>query len=76
MDLKEFVSIALDIERDSQISRMCESCERRSSQYLYLVKSMVYGIFHICDLCREEILKLPKPVETTAFVPKAFSTME
>lgn len=76
MDLKEFATIALDIERDIKIPKICESCNGRSSQYLYLVKSMVYGIFHVCELCRNEILQLPKPVKATAFVQKAFSTFE
>lgn len=76
MNLKEFATIALDIERDRKDLKLCECCSKRNSQYLYLVKSAVYGIFHVCELCRNEIIRLPKPVEATAFVQKDFSAFE
>lgn len=76
MDLKDFANIALDVDRDTKVFKMCECCEKRSSQYLYLIKSAIYGIFHICELCRNEILRMPKISHSIAFVQKDFSTFE
>ena len=76
MNLKDFASIALDVEKDCKEPKICECCGRHMSAYLYLVKSAIYGVFHICSDCKIEIEKLPRPVESTAFVQKAFSTFE
>jgi hypothetical protein len=44
-----------DIEKDRQLVKNCESCGRKRSQYLYILKSLLYGIFHVCEDCREEL---------------------
>ena len=78
MTLKEFAKIALDIERDKSKIKICESCNLYPSSFLYLVKSQIYGIFHICQGCQVEVEKLngSDMNEITAFVKKDFSTYQ
>lgn len=75
MNLKDFAMIALDVEQDKTKIKLCESCNRQPSSYLYLVKSNLYGIFHICELCKAAVEDLPSEL-TTAFVKKDFSTYQ
>lgn len=75
MNLKDFAMIALDVEQDKTKVKLCECCNRYPSSYLYLIKSNIYGIFHICDLCKAAVEELPKTM-ATAFVPKDFSTYQ
>lgn len=53
MDLRP---IQQDIDKDKKLSKCCESCSRKRSRYLYIVKSVLYGIFHICEDCKEELV--------------------
>lgn len=78
MILKEFATIALDIERDKFKIKLCESCNLYPSSFLYLVKSKIYGIFHICEGCQVEVEKLNGSGldEITAFVKKDLSTFQ
>jgi hypothetical protein len=59
--------IRLDIEKDKNVKKPCESCQNPKSEFLYVVQNKTAtGIFHICHLCictlSEEIphLLIPK----------------
>jgi hypothetical protein len=74
--LKEFATVALDVERDKDVEQMCECCNSRYSCFLYLIKAQVYGIFHICKQCKEAVEQLPSSLTSIAFVPKNVSSYE
>ena len=50
--------IELDIIQDKKKVVMCESCEKAMSSKLYIVKNGVYGIFHLCGVCGNEVQKI------------------
>lgn len=72
--MKEFAKIALDIDRDSKIARICQCCEIEQSQFLYLIKSAIYGIFHVCYKCKMALMEIKDDSFTRAFVVKEGST--
>jgi len=64
--------IKADVEADRNVRRVCESCSSRPSKYLYILKSVLYGIFHLCEHCKEELDCVETYVEQvkTTFVEK------
>lgn len=50
--LKEFCKIALDVERERRIVKRCECCKTYFSTYLYVIKTLIFGIYHVCDGCK------------------------
>jgi uncharacterized protein with PIN domain len=67
--------IQQDVDQDKKVQKICESCNQRLSKYLYILKSIFYGIFHVCEYCKEELDSAETPTEEikTAFVEKAKS---
>jgi hypothetical protein len=65
-----------DVEADRNIRRICESCNTKTSKYLYILKSVLYGIFHLCEKCKEELDCVETNVEEvkTTFVEKKIHT--
>ena len=51
--LKEFCKIALTVEQERRIAKRCECCKRWFSEYLYVIKTLGYGIYHVCEECKK-----------------------
>ena len=51
----DLTPISEDIAKDRSMRKVCESCNCRLSKYLYILKSIMFGIFHVCDRCKEEL---------------------
>ena len=68
-DLNDLATIAIDLEKRRSIIKLCESCQQYPSTHLYVVKIFVYGIYHVCDHCRVELVKIAD-TKNTAFFAK------
>lgn len=68
--------IQADVDADCLIRKNCESCNVKTSRYLYILKSVVYGIFHLCKECKEDLEFLETHIDEvkTKFVEKAKHT--
>lgn len=68
----DITPILQDIEADCNIRKYCESCNTKISRYLYILKSVVYGIFHLCKECKEDLEFLETHIDEikTKFVEK------
>jgi hypothetical protein len=62
--------IQSDVDQDKKLRRMCESCNKQFSKYLYILKSVLYGIFHICEDCKEDLNQDDVEGIQTTFVEK------
>lgn len=51
----DLTPIQADIDQDKKLRRRCESCNQANSRYLYIIKSVLYGIFHLCKACKTEL---------------------
>ena len=51
----QLVHIRDEIDKDLYLEKFCECCEGRLSTYLYIIKSIMFGIFHICDECKNDL---------------------
>ena len=51
----DITPIQQDIQKDRRMKKVCESCNQRLSEYLYILKSIMFGIFHVCEQCKEEL---------------------
>lgn len=51
----DLTPIQEDIDQDRRIEKMCESCNRKPSKFLYILKSVLYGIFHLCKECKQDL---------------------
>ncbi len=69
LNLYDLATIAIDVEKRRSIVCMCDSCNERKSSYLYVVKLIFYGIFHVCEPCKDELVTIADPRNTT-FVKK------
>lgn len=69
LSLYDLATVALDIEKRRSIVCKCDSCSERLSNHLYVVKLMFYGIFHICEPCKQELILIADP-RNTSFVKK------
>lgn len=49
------LAIRKEIEKDLYIHKVCESCEKAPSEYLYIVQSLFFGIFHLCEDCQKQV---------------------
>ena len=49
------INIKHEIEKDLHLHKVCESCEAAPSEYLYIIKSLLYGIFHVCEDCKTNL---------------------
>jgi hypothetical protein len=67
--LKEFCKIALDVEKARRVHKDCECCKRNFSTYLYVIKTLIYGIYHVCGFCKIQLEITPAEGSTT-FVSK------
>lgn len=54
----EFKPIEADIEKDRNVEKSCDSCGDQKTNWLYLVRNNVFGIFHICQKCKDELSSL------------------
>lgn len=74
MDRLDVTPIQEDVDSDCRIARTCESCSRKPSRYLYILKNVFYGIFHLCQDCKEEMEYVSEEVKEvqvqTTFVEK------
>ena len=50
--IADLYEIRKEVDRDLNIHKVCESCENSVSEYLYIVKNLMFGIFHICEECK------------------------
>lgn len=66
--------IQSDVDQDKKLRRMCESCNKQFSKYLYILKSVLYGIFHICEDCKEDLNQDDIEGVQTTFVEKESHT--
>lgn len=57
--LREFCKIALDVEKERRIMKRCQCCKSLFSSYLYVIKTLIYGIYHVCDACKILLEKNP-----------------
>ena len=46
------LAIRGELEKDLYVHKVCESCENSPSEYLYIVENLFFGIFHICEECK------------------------
>lgn len=49
------LAIRSEIEKDLYIHKVCESCEKVPSEYLYVVQNLLFGIFHLCEDCQQHL---------------------
>jgi len=49
------IDIRFEIEKDLHLHKVCESCEAAPSEYLYIIKSLLFGIFHVCEDCKSNL---------------------
>ena len=66
-DLYDLATIALDIEKRRSMVKLCESCKCRVSTELYIVKILIYGIYHVCEPCKQELMKIADKKNTAFF---------
>lgn len=59
--LKEFCKIALQIEQERRSEKRCECCKALISTYLYVIKTLIFGVYHVCGDCK--ILLEIKPAD-------------
>lgn len=65
-----------DVNQDKKLRRMCESCNTKLSRFLYILKSLLYGIFHLCEECKQDLdIEQMEGIQTT-FVEKESYTWE
>lgn len=69
LTLWDLATISTDIDRHRSKTVRCESCSERTSTWLYVVKLLLYGIFHVCTPCKDELLRIADP-QNTSFVKK------
>ncbi len=51
-ELKVNATLALEIEKDLILQKVCENCMTRTSTHLLLIKNRgAVGIFHLCYFC-------------------------
>lgn len=67
--LEQFCKIALNVEKERKLEKRCECCKVYFSTHLYVIKTLIFGIYHVCDRCA--ILLKENPAEgSVAFVKK------
>lgn len=78
VDPLDITPIEEDVRADAKVRKMCESCNRRLSRYLYILKSVLYGIFHLCEDCKKDFDCSETHIEEvrTTFVEKNASTWQ
>jgi hypothetical protein len=69
LNLYDLATVSIDVEKRRSIVCICDSCNERMSSYLYVVKLIFYGIFHVCEPCQKELVTIADPRNTT-FVKK------
>lgn len=69
LNLRDFATITVDVERYKARSQICDSCGERKSRWLYVVKLIIYGIFHVCTPCKNELVTIADS-RNTCFVKK------
>ena len=69
-DLYDLATIALDIEKRRSMIKLCDSCKVYVSTHLYVVKIFIYGIYHVCDSCKTELIEISSENGNTAFFAK------
>ena len=67
--LWDLATISTDIEKRRQVPCVCDSCGEKPSTFLYVVKLLLYGIFHVCETCKCE-LEVIADKRNTCFVKK------
>ena len=50
--LIEFCKIVLDVEKHRRLVVRCECCQSFFSSHLYVIKTQIYGIYHVCENCK------------------------
>lgn len=69
--LKEFCKIVLDVEKARREFKYCECCKIYRSDYLYVIKTLIFGIYHVCEYCKRSLEINPADGLVT-FVNKKF----
>lgn len=64
------IDIRYEVEKDLNIHKVCESCEAAPSEYLYIIKSLLFGIFHVCEDCKSGLECSDMPDTKSTFVKK------
>ena len=59
-----------DVNQDRKLRRRCESCNKQWSRFLYIIKSVLYGIFHLCEDCKNDLNQEDFDGIQTMFVEK------
>lgn len=67
--LKEFCKIALDVERERRLVKSCDCCKAVFSTHLYVIKTLIFGIYHVCSGCKL-ILEIDPAEGYVTFVKK------
>lgn len=68
--IADLVRIRFEIDRDLYKHKICESCEGSISEYLYVVQNLLFGIFHICEECKQGINESDTPEFKSIFLKK------
>ena len=68
-DLYDLATIALDIEKRRSMIKLCDCCTVYVSTHLYVVKIFFYGIYHVCDSCKNHLIEISEN-DNTAFFAK------
>lgn len=53
--LTEFCKIALAVESARRLVKHCECCRIYVSEYLYVIKTLIFGIYHVCEDCKASL---------------------
>lgn len=69
--LTEFCKIVLDVEKQRRSVVRCECCKEFFSTHLYVIKTLVFGIYHVCENCK--ILLQGNPADGLVTFVKKFS---
>lgn len=64
------INIRYEIEKDLRTHKVCESCEGAPSEYLYIIKSLMFGIFHVCEDCKTNLACNEIPDTKSTFLKK------
>jgi hypothetical protein len=66
----DLVNIRHEIDKDLFTEKFCECCESRLSTHLYIIKTIMFGIFHICKECKDELSAQGSGMKSTFLLKK------